>query len=91
MMADLVTENRFADPDRAFRQLIEARRGLSPERRRRWMPASCCCSRTISAMIACSHRRSPPQKPQAFPIRRLDGSSRTVLYLQRGRVGDYRD
>lgn len=31
MMADLVTENRFADPDRAFRQLIEARRGLSPE------------------------------------------------------------
>lgn len=30
-MADLVTENRFADPDRAFRALIEARRGLSPE------------------------------------------------------------
>ncbi|MCA3630343.1 MAG: DUF2783 domain-containing protein [Methylobacterium sp.] len=30
-MADLVTENRFADPDRAFRRLIEARRGLSPE------------------------------------------------------------
>ncbi|PPD16644.1 MAG: DNA topoisomerase IV [Methylobacterium sp.] len=30
-MADLVTDNRFADPDRAFRQLIEARRGLSPE------------------------------------------------------------
>lgn len=23
--------NRFADPDRAFRMLIEARRGLSPE------------------------------------------------------------
>jgi hypothetical protein len=31
MMARLVTENRFADPDRAFRMLIEARRGLSPE------------------------------------------------------------
>jgi hypothetical protein len=30
-MADLVTDNRFADPDRAFRRLIEARRGLSPE------------------------------------------------------------
>lgn len=30
-MADLVTDNRLADPDRAFRQLIEARRGLSPE------------------------------------------------------------
>ncbi|MCA3637597.1 MAG: DUF2783 domain-containing protein [Rhabdaerophilum sp.] len=30
-MAELVTENRFADPDRAFRRLIEARRGLSPE------------------------------------------------------------
>ncbi|MCU0819494.1 MAG: DUF2783 domain-containing protein [Beijerinckiaceae bacterium] len=30
-MADLITENRFADPDRAFRRLIEARRGLSPE------------------------------------------------------------
>ena len=30
-MADLATENRFADPDRAFRRLIEARRGLSPE------------------------------------------------------------
>jgi hypothetical protein len=25
------TSNRFADPDRAFRLLIEARRGLSPE------------------------------------------------------------
>jgi hypothetical protein len=30
-MAKLVTENRFPDPDRAFRALIEARRGLSPE------------------------------------------------------------
>ncbi len=30
-MAELVTENRFGDPDRAFRRLIEARRGLSPE------------------------------------------------------------
>jgi hypothetical protein len=30
-MADLITDNRFADPDRAFRRLIEARRGLSPE------------------------------------------------------------
>jgi hypothetical protein len=30
-MADLITENRFADPDRAFRRLIEARRGLTPE------------------------------------------------------------
>ncbi|MGL5446956.1 MAG: DUF2783 domain-containing protein [Rhabdaerophilum sp.] len=27
----LDTANRFADPDRAFRFLIEARRGLSPE------------------------------------------------------------
>ena len=27
----LDTSNRFADPDRAFRLLIEARRGLSPE------------------------------------------------------------
>lgn len=28
-MAEIVTHSRFADPDRAFRQLIEARRGLS--------------------------------------------------------------
>ncbi|MBN8532579.1 MAG: DUF2783 domain-containing protein [Rhizobiales bacterium] len=27
----LDTSSRFADPDRAFRLLIEARRGLSPE------------------------------------------------------------
>lgn len=27
----LDTANRFSDPDRAFRLLIEARRGLSPE------------------------------------------------------------
>jgi hypothetical protein len=27
----LLTESRFPDPDRAFRLLIEARRGLSPE------------------------------------------------------------
>lgn len=26
----LITESRFADPDRAFRLLIEARRGLTP-------------------------------------------------------------
>lgn len=26
----LMTESRFPDPDRAFRLLIEARRGLSP-------------------------------------------------------------
>lgn len=30
-MNELITENRFVDPDRAFRRLIEARRGLSPE------------------------------------------------------------
>ena len=27
----LATENRFADPDRAFRALIEARRGLTSD------------------------------------------------------------
>lgn len=27
----LTLDSRFADPDRAFRRLIEARRGLSPE------------------------------------------------------------
>jgi hypothetical protein len=27
----LETESRFPDPDRAFRMLIEARRGLTPE------------------------------------------------------------
>lgn len=27
----LVAESRLSDPDRAFRMLIEARRGLSPE------------------------------------------------------------
>jgi hypothetical protein len=27
----LITESRFPDPDRAFRRLIEARRGLSPD------------------------------------------------------------
>lgn len=27
----LLTESRFADPDRAFRLLIEARRGLMPD------------------------------------------------------------
>jgi hypothetical protein len=31
-MSELVTESRFADPDRAFRLLIEARRGLTPEK-----------------------------------------------------------
>lgn len=30
-MTDLSTQSRFPDPDRAFRLLIEARRGLSPE------------------------------------------------------------
>ena len=30
-MAELITQSRFADPDAAFRALIEARRGLSPE------------------------------------------------------------
>ncbi|CAN1512405.1 Protein of unknown function DUF2783 [Rhabdaerophilaceae bacterium] len=30
-MSDLVTQNRFLDPDRAFRLLIEARRGMKPE------------------------------------------------------------
>lgn len=29
-MAELITQSRFPDPDRAFRALIEARRGLSP-------------------------------------------------------------
>jgi hypothetical protein len=28
----LITESRFPDPDRAFRLLIEARRGLAPEK-----------------------------------------------------------
>lgn len=27
----LINESRFPDPDRAFRRLIEARRGLSPD------------------------------------------------------------
>lgn len=31
MAEKLVTTSRFADPDRAFRMLIEARRGLSTE------------------------------------------------------------
>lgn len=31
MSETLVTQSRFADPDRAFRLLIEARRGLSVE------------------------------------------------------------
>lgn len=31
MPGTLITAPRFADPDRAFRLLIEARRGLSPE------------------------------------------------------------
>lgn len=31
MAGQLVTESRFPDPDRAFRLLIEARRGLTPE------------------------------------------------------------
>ena len=31
MSDTLITTSRFADPDRAFRLLIEARRGLSPE------------------------------------------------------------
>jgi hypothetical protein len=30
-MSALVTESRFADPDRAYRALIEAHRGLSDE------------------------------------------------------------
>jgi predicted metal-dependent hydrolase len=30
-MTILVTENRFSDPDRAYRSLIEAHRGLSDE------------------------------------------------------------
>jgi hypothetical protein len=30
-MSELITQSRFADPDRAFRMLIEARRGLSSE------------------------------------------------------------
>lgn len=31
MTGKLDTHSRFTDPDRAFRLLIEARRGLSPE------------------------------------------------------------
>ena len=31
MTAKLETRSRFSDPDRAFRLLIEARRGMSPE------------------------------------------------------------
>lgn len=31
MAETLLTASRFADPDRAFRLLIEARRGLTPE------------------------------------------------------------
>lgn len=31
MSDTLITASRFVDPDRAFRLLIEARRGLSPE------------------------------------------------------------
>lgn len=31
MTAKLETRSRFPDPDRAFRLLIEARRGMSPE------------------------------------------------------------
>lgn len=30
-MTALITESRFADPDRAYRALIEAHRGLSDE------------------------------------------------------------
>ena len=30
-MSTLITESRFADPDRAYRALIEAHRGLSDE------------------------------------------------------------
>jgi hypothetical protein len=30
-MSTLITENRFADPDRAYRALIEAHRGLPDE------------------------------------------------------------
>jgi len=30
-MSTLITDNRFADPDRAYRALIEAHRGLSDE------------------------------------------------------------
>jgi hypothetical protein len=30
-MSALITESRFADPDRAYRALIEAHRGLSDE------------------------------------------------------------
>ncbi|MCZ8186429.1 MAG: DUF2783 domain-containing protein [Beijerinckiaceae bacterium] len=31
MAETLVTQSRFPDPDRAFRMLVEARRGLTPE------------------------------------------------------------
>jgi hypothetical protein len=31
MTETLITETRFPDPDRAFRLLVEARRGLTPE------------------------------------------------------------
>ncbi|MCZ8181989.1 MAG: DUF2783 domain-containing protein [Beijerinckiaceae bacterium] len=31
MSDTLVTKSRFPDPDRAFRMLVEARRGLTPE------------------------------------------------------------
>ncbi len=31
MTDTLITESRFPDPDRAFRLLVEARRGLTPE------------------------------------------------------------
>ncbi|WP_284178733.1 DUF2783 domain-containing protein [Rhabdaerophilum sp. SD176] len=31
MAETLVTHSRFPDPDRAFRMLVEARRGLTPE------------------------------------------------------------
>jgi hypothetical protein len=30
-MTDLITDSRFPDPDRAYRSLIEAHRGLSHE------------------------------------------------------------
>ncbi|MCZ8374946.1 MAG: DUF2783 domain-containing protein [Beijerinckiaceae bacterium] len=31
MAETLVTQSRFPDPDRAFRLLVEARRGLTPD------------------------------------------------------------
>lgn len=31
MAEPLVTQSRFPDPDRAFRLLVEARRGLTPD------------------------------------------------------------